>query len=124
KQQLYLTYAQSRRLHGKETCPGPSRFIHEIPVELIEEVRMRAAVSRTGGEYWDRKPSADRITPTRQEIEPVPGLRLGQQVVHAKFGEGVILNYEGRGDQARVQINFRRAGSKWLMVSYANLQPA
>ncbi len=123
KQQLYLTYAQSRRLHGKETCPGPSRFIHEIPVELIEEVRMRAAVSRPAAESWTPRPTAARA-PSRPEGEALPGLRLGQQVVHAKFGEGVILNYEGRGDQARVQVNFRRAGSKWLMVSYANLQPA
>ncbi|MEO5573374.1 MAG: DNA helicase II [Gammaproteobacteria bacterium] len=125
KQQLYLTHAQSRRLHGKENYATPSRFIHEIPVELIEEVRMRAVVTRPGGEYWDRPPRSNTnnsALPVRAGIESVPGLPLGQQVMHAKFGEGVVLNYEGKGDQARVQVNFRRAGSKWLMVTYANLQ--
>jgi DNA helicase-2/ATP-dependent DNA helicase PcrA len=124
KQQLYLTHAQSRRLHGKENYAIPSRFVHEIPVELIEEVRMRAMVTRPGGEYWDRPPrsNATNAPSARIEIEAMPGLRLGQQVVHAKFGEGVVLNYEGQGEQARVQVNFRRAGSKWLMVTYANLE--
>ena len=112
KRQLYLTNAESRRLHGKEMHASASRFIAEIPEELVEQVRMRAAVSRASVTY-----------PTSSyEAEPLPNLRLGQHVLHAKFGEGVVLNYEGRGEQARVQVNFRRAGSKWLMVAYANLQ--
>jgi DNA helicase-2/ATP-dependent DNA helicase PcrA len=113
KSQLYLTHAQTRRLHGKDSYPAPSRFIAEIPQELLEEVRMRATVARAAASF----PAA-----TGYEAEPLPGLRLGQHVLHAKFGEGVVLNYEGRGEQARVQVNFRQAGSKWLMVAYAHLQ--
>jgi DNA helicase-2/ATP-dependent DNA helicase PcrA len=113
KSQLYLTHAQTRRLHGKDSYPAPSRFIAEIPQELLEEVWMRATVARAAASF----PAAPGY-----EAEPLPGLRLGQHVLHAKFGEGVVLNYEGRGEQARVQVNFRQAGSKWLMVAYAHLQ--
>ncbi|MEW6353678.1 MAG: DNA helicase II [Pseudomonadota bacterium] len=114
KSELYLTYAQSRRLHGKEAYPNPSRFIAEIPAELTKEVRLRAQVSRP--QFPNPK------TSYVAESEAAPGLRLGQHVMHAKFGEGVVLNYEGKGEQARVQVNFRHAGSKWLMLAYANLQ--
>ena len=111
---LYLSYAEHRRLHGSESYCVPSRFLNEIPAELIQELRPRVQVSR---------PFA--AAPDRHAFAPQPeGLRLGQRVQHAKFGEGVVLNYEGQGAHARVQVNFESAGSKWLVVDYANLQPA
>ena len=67
--------------------------------------------------------STPRVAPSRPMFEDVPnGLRLGQRVSHAKFGEGVVLSHEGAGAQARVQVNFERAGAKWLVLAYANLQ--
>ncbi len=108
--QLCLTYAESRRLHGSETYPLPSRFLREIPAELIEEVRF-------GGGYARPAPWA----PLRAEASE--GFRLGQRVVHPKFGEGIVLNSEGRGASARIQVNFESGGSKWLVTAYAKLQP-
>jgi DNA helicase-2/ATP-dependent DNA helicase PcrA len=111
---LFITYAEHRRLHGSESYNMPSRFISEIPADLMDEIRPRVQVSR---------PFANRAV--EQPIEPGPvGLSLGQHVQHATFGDGVILNYEGQGAHARVQVNFETAGSKWLVVAYANLQPA
>jgi len=109
---LFLTYAESRRLHGKETYNTLSRFVREIPPDLIREVRPRAMISRPvslGGR---------RVEPEVSES----GLRLGQRVRHPKFGEGVVLNFEGQGAHARINVNFARQGSKWLVLSYANLE--
>jgi len=111
ERELYLTYAESRRLHGTETYPRPSRFLSELPVELLQEVRPRAHVTR---------PVALGNPALEPEISG--GLRLGQQVVHASFGEGVVTNYEGQGSSARVQVNFAGVGSKWLVLAYAKLQ--
>jgi DNA helicase-2/ATP-dependent DNA helicase PcrA len=110
--QLFLTYAEQRRLHGVDNYGQPSRFIKEIPEELIEEVRPRVQVSR---------PIA--VGRFRPEEPAVAGVRLGARVRHGKFGEGVILNVEGNGPHARVQVSFERQGTKWLMVQYANLEP-
>ena len=111
-QQLYLTYAESRRLHGQETYPMPSRFIKEVPAELMQEVRLGTRVSRpvSSGYQSSIKETSDS------------GFKMGQRVAHAKFGEGVVLNYEGSGAQARVQVNFASTGSKWLMLAYAKLE--
>jgi DNA helicase-2/ATP-dependent DNA helicase PcrA len=113
RKKLYLTHAECRRLYGKENYPRPSRFVREIPGEFLEEVRVRGTVSRP-------------VVQTRTAAAAAPndsGLRLGQRVRHAKFGEGVILQQEGAGAQARVQVNFSDVGSKWLMLAYANLEP-
>jgi len=109
---LVLTYAESRRLHGQEMYARPSRFLREIPPELLHEVRPRVQVSRPvyGG--------SERVAAA---IETAPPLKLGQRVRHASFGEGVVLDYEGSGAHTRVQINFEGAGSKWLVLAYANL---
>jgi DNA helicase-2/ATP-dependent DNA helicase PcrA len=115
--QLYLTYAETRRLHGQDTYNRPSRFLSEVPHELVQEVRMGGAVSRPYGS-GRAKASAGSFA----EVD-VPGLRMGQRVHHAKFGEGVVLQSEGSGERARVQINFQDVGAKWLMMGYANLQP-
>ena len=111
-QQLYLTYAESRRLYGRETYPRPSRFLREIPAEFLQEVRMRATISRPMTAV-QAKPA---MLQTQGRYKP------GQRVSHAKFGEGVILQIEGDGAQERVQINFKPVGVKWLMLAYAQLE--
>jgi DNA helicase-2/ATP-dependent DNA helicase PcrA len=118
KQILYITHAEQRRLHGTDSFALPSRFISEIPSELVEEIRPKVHVSRPtyaqGLSYATAKPARPR--------ESAGGIRLGQQVRHGKFGDGVVLNYEGQGAHARVQVNFESAGTKWLVLSYANLE--
>ena len=109
--QLYVTYAEQRRLYGVDTYGQPSRFISELPADLIEEIRPRLQVSRPvfvkrGGPL---------------EEAPSHGMRMGSRVRHSKFGDGVVLNFEGNGPHARIQVNFERQGTKWLMLSYANL---
>ena len=114
-QQLYLTYAESRRIYGKESYSRPSRFLREIPAELIQEVRMRGHVNRP---MMADKPMSSITKAISQERR----FKLGQRVGHAKFGEGVVLQLEGEGAQERAQINFKQAGVKWLMLSFAQLE--
>jgi DNA helicase-2/ATP-dependent DNA helicase PcrA len=117
--QLYLTYAEQRRMHGVDSYGAPSRFIAEIPAELIEEVRPRVQVSRPA----HVPPRQSNGTRAQRFVDEEPGgLRLGQRVRHQKFGDGVVLNLEGHGAHARVQVNFERQGTKWLMMGYANLE--
>jgi DNA helicase-2/ATP-dependent DNA helicase PcrA len=110
-QQLYLTYAESRRLYGRESYPRPSRFLREIPAEFLQEVRMRATISRP----------VTAVKPQAASQQATGSYKLGQRVGHAKFGEGVVLQMEGSGAQERVQINFNQVGVKWLMLAYAKL---
>jgi DNA helicase II / ATP-dependent DNA helicase PcrA len=110
--QLYITYAEQRRLYGVDTYGQPSRFIGEFPPELIEEIRPRLQVSRPV--YIKRSSTLDE--------SPAAGMRMGSRVRHSKFGDGVVLNFEGNGPHARIQVNFERQGTKWLMLSYANLE--
>jgi DNA helicase-2/ATP-dependent DNA helicase PcrA len=121
---LYLTYAESRRLHGKESFNRVSRFVHEIPAEQIEEVRLNATVRRPygGGQSGDSSLLSGGGSLASAEI-PSTDLRLGQTVTHAKFGTGVVTNFEGSGPKARVEVNFEAVGSKWLVVGFAKLQP-
>jgi DNA helicase-2/ATP-dependent DNA helicase PcrA len=109
--ELYLSHAEQRRLHGTDSFAQASRFIGEIPAELVEEVRPRLNVAqpmfRRGGGLQE---------------EQAFSLRLGQRVRHGKFGEGIVLSYEGAGAHARVQVNFADSGAKWLVMSYANLE--
>jgi len=109
--QLYITYAEQRRLYGVDTYGQPSRFISELPAELVEEIRPRLQVSR---------PVFVKRSATLEE-SPAPNMRMGSRVRHSKFGDGVVLNFEGNGPHARIQVNFERQGTKWLMLSYANL---
>jgi DNA helicase II / ATP-dependent DNA helicase PcrA len=111
---LTLSYAEQRRLHGMEMMGTPSRFLREIPAALLREVRPRAGFSRP---TWSPSPA-----PAWQE-PPSGGLRLGQRVAHASFGEGIVVDSEGSGAHARVQVNFESAGAKWLVLAYANLSP-
>jgi len=110
--QLYLCHAESRRLHGSENYPFPSRFLREIPPELIEEVR-GGGVSRPG-----------RATTASLSAPAAGGFQLGQRVSHPKFGPGTVLNSEGKGASARIQVNFEAVGAKWLVLAYARLEPA
>ena len=115
RQKLVLTYAEARRLHGQDMYGMPSRFLREIPASLLNEVRPRVQVSRPASGF------ATRPAPGHASLE-TPGLKLGQTVTHAKFGPGVVTDYEGSGAHARVQVNFANEGSKWLVLAYANLQ--
>jgi DNA helicase-2/ATP-dependent DNA helicase PcrA len=116
KQTLFITHAEQRRMHGSDNYAQPSRFISEIPAEHVEEIRPRVQVSRP---MRTAQPSTRRRTATGVGNEL--GVRLGQRVRHKKFGDGVILNCEGQGAHARVEVNFESAGTKWLVLSYANL---
>ncbi|MDH4562923.1 DNA helicase II [Pseudomonas sp. BN411] len=116
-QRLVLTYAETRRLYGSETYNKVSRFVREVPPQLIREVRLNNSISRpmgAGGRHGSIFDGA---------AVPETPFSLGQRVQHALFGEGTILNFEGAGAQARVQVKFESEGSKWLMLAYAKLQP-
>jgi len=115
---LYFTYAEQRRLHGVDQYGTPSRFIAEVPSELIEEVRPRLQVSRP------LHAASDRARGTARYEEPSSdcGMRLGQRVRHGRFGEGVVLRLDGYGQGAQVEVNFERLGRKVLMLAYANLE--
>jgi DNA helicase-2/ATP-dependent DNA helicase PcrA len=108
---LYVTYAEQRRMYGVDSYGQPSRFLSELPAELIEEVRPRIQVSRP-----------TFAARNLREETTVPSMRMGSRVRHGKFGEGIVLNFEGNGPHARIQVNFERQGTKWLMLSYANLE--
>ena len=147
--QLYVTYAEQRRLHGMDSYNAPSRFIQEVPSNLVEEVRPRArsaVLGGAGGRFergWGGGSGVDRAgygggggaghggggsggtRAGRAGAGTAPaegGIRLGARVRHGKFGDGVVLNLEGQGPHARVEVNFERQGAKWLMLSYANLE--
>ena len=116
-QKLYITYAESRRLHGADTFNPPSRFIKEIPTKFMDEIRPRA---QTKTAYTRRDFASAKET--KYKVEDEIGYALGQKVLHPSFGEGIVLNYEGTGEAARVQINFDGSGTKWLVLSFAKLE--
>jgi DNA helicase-2/ATP-dependent DNA helicase PcrA len=117
--ELYLTYAEQRRLHGVDSYNAPSRFIREIPEALLEELRPRVRNTQMAIASSERR---ERPSAALSETPPTPGMRLGARVRHGKFGEGVVLNVEGQGPHARVHVNFEHQGAKWLMLSYAHLE--
>jgi DNA helicase-2/ATP-dependent DNA helicase PcrA len=118
-QQLYLTYAETRRLHGSDSYNRPSRFVAELPKNLVEEVRLRGTLSRPlAPARFGRLASGGAVL---MEEDDAP-LRIGQRVNHGKFGEGVVLGCEGQGDRSVVRVNFAGAGEKRLMLGYANLE--
>ena len=114
-QELYLTYAESRRLHGRDTYNRPRRFLLEIPQDLLSEVRMKASTQGLFSGGYAGGGGGGMFE------ETADGMRMGQRVMHGKYGEGVVLQFEGNGERAKVQVNFAE-GAKWLMVGYANLQ--
>lgn len=106
KQKLVISHAQMRRLQGEDRYNRPSRFVAEIPTQFIRKVRNPSRVSR----------------PQLQSQCANAPFPLGSTVKHKQFGSGVVMNYEGEGEHLRVQVNFLDAGTKWLVLSYANLQ--
>ena len=132
--QLYFTYAEQRRLHGIDNHNAPSRFLQDVPSSMLEEVRPRIRFSHTpaasGHDWEDRvgrgesrgRQRGDGLWKTPLTEVLGGSMRLGTRVRHGKFGEGTVLNIEGQGPHARVQVNFEQQGSKWLMLQYANLE--
>ena len=119
-EQLYLTCAEVRRLYGRENTTSPSRFLSEVPESLVEDVRAGAGL---------RTRAVKKINPNIAHINASGGteassLRLGATVNHKKFGPGTVVMIEGQGEHARVQVRFEKSGSKWLVLAYANLEPA
>ena len=110
REQLVMTAAEHRRLYGQDMYPMPSRFVSEIPEHLVNEVRSKPTVSQP-------------LYAPATAASSVNGISVGQRVVHAKFGEGTVVNLEGSGAHARVEVNFEYSGTKWLVMAYANLQP-
>jgi DNA helicase-2/ATP-dependent DNA helicase PcrA len=134
RKRLYLTYAQSRMLHGQMRYGVVSRFIDELPQALCKWLtprgaRFSAAFAPRTDLWSDVRESSSHPSPHRgsivREMAPAYGgypFNIGQNVRHAKFGDGVVLGCEGRGADARVQVKFRDEGVKWLAVEYAKLQ--
>ncbi|GAB4168801.1 MAG: DNA helicase II [Wenzhouxiangellaceae bacterium] len=108
RERLYLSYAETRQLHGQTLLGAPSRFLAEIPSELIEEIRPRLGSSRPA------------LAPSVADTGLPP---LGGRVRHARFGEGTVVAAEGQGHNARIQVNFDDAGMKWLVAGFAKLEP-
>ena len=113
REKLFVTHAESRRMHGTEMLARPSRFLGEMPAELIDEVRPRVQVTRPlyAGRHVEISASLDEQLP----------VKLGQRVNHPSFGDGVVVSAEGSGAHTRLQVNFEGAGTKWLVAAYANL---
>ncbi|WP_372717212.1 DNA helicase II [Immundisolibacter sp.] len=153
RERLFITYAESRRIHGETRPAMASRFVGEIPAEFLTEVRLRGTVSQPvaarpsrgyGDSFgksrpdWTHSNNAAQALPVAARTRPkntwnvpakVPeksdsGLWVGQSVRHGKFGEGIITDLEGQGPRTRVQVKFAAAGSKWLMLDMAGLVPA
>jgi DNA helicase-2/ATP-dependent DNA helicase PcrA len=142
RKQLYMSYAEVRRVHGVEQIGAPSMFIKEIPAEYIVETRPRAGILRPafaqpsrsygGGGYgsggYGSRGGSGYAAPARTQTtaataNEIPGgYKLGGRVRHPKFGEGTILAFDGDGDRMRVEVRFREAGTKWLMLAQAKLE--
>ncbi len=116
---LVISYAETRRLYGNETYNKVSRFVREVPPHLLQEVRLSNSVTRPYGN--DNRNMGGGSLFAGSAVPDTP-FSLGQRVQHSLFGEGTILNFEGSGAQARVQVNFENEGSKWLMLAYAKLE--
>lgn len=112
RKKLYLSYAESRRVNGNQTPRYMSRFVTEIPSELLQEIRLRTRIMR---------PVAF-ASPQRIDHDTGIDFQLGERVVHRTYGEGVVLNYEGKGPQAQIQVKFSDSGTKWLLAELAKLE--
>ena len=121
RRRLYLSFAQSRMLHGQTHYAMVSSFLRELPDELLHWITPRKAARNTFTPSYAQYAALDASpSPTPRPVN-ASGWRIGQNVEHAKFGEGVVLNVEGSGADARVQVKFRKTGSKWLSLEYAKL---
>ncbi|HEY6513420.1 MAG TPA: 3'-5' exonuclease, partial [Burkholderiaceae bacterium] len=144
RKRLYLSFSQTRMLHGQTRYHVKSRFLDELPDGALKWLTPRnqgfgSGYARQYQEAWARgrglgsvvgvgrvEPSAPSAIDLRRSVTATPSgpaLRIGQSVFHNKFGEGVIVTLEGQGDDARAQINFGRHGAKWLALAVAKLTP-
>ena len=119
RRRLYLSHAQSRMLHGQTRYSLPSRFLDELPEQVLLSLNRRAEPAYPSG--GTQAPAAPQRSP---QTGSDTGYKVGQSVTHAKFGTGIIIDFEGRGADARVQVKFREAGTKWLALAYAKLSAA
>lgn len=103
---LFMTHAEVRRMFGKESYHRPSRFLQEIPPELVDDVRFRTKVSRP-------QPMANAYQPQAQGL-----FKIGQEVNHRIFGDGTVLDCEGDGEDMKVKVRFANVGTKMLIASY------
>jgi DNA helicase-2/ATP-dependent DNA helicase PcrA len=108
---LVISHAEIRRLYGREEYHRPSRFLRELPEQLLDEVRVKTRF----------QPAVSSSTKVAFAQKNDSGLALGQNVSHAKFGQGVVLAVEGKGAHTRIQVKFAEHGTKWLVLAYANL---
>jgi DNA helicase-2/ATP-dependent DNA helicase PcrA len=113
-QQLYLCYAEVRRQYGREQYHKPSRFLAELPSDLIHAIRPKSSKVY-------RAPSMPSFM--AQDVKVDCPFQVGQQVSHSHFGSGVVLALEGQGEQMRIQVRFNQHGAKWLVLAYAKLKP-
>ncbi|MBI5626591.1 MAG: DNA helicase II, partial [Nitrosomonadales bacterium] len=122
---LYLSFAQSRMLHGQVNYGMASSFLRELPEGLLHWLTPRFSVRKTVETFLPAQTLSPNPPPAGgwgEHVSAGEGVwRLGQRVSHQKFGEGVITGIEGSGADARVQVNFKHAGSKWLALEYAKL---
>ncbi len=122
RQRLYLSHAQSRMLHGKVRYGIPSRFLDEIPEEFLKRLNAKPATRSGGGRDYNELPAMMSKQQSSNQKNSMPW-KIGQQVAHAKFGNGVVVSYEGNANDMRVQVNFGREGLKWLALEFAKLNP-
>jgi DNA helicase-2/ATP-dependent DNA helicase PcrA len=122
RQRLYLSHAQSRMLHGKVRYGIPSRFLDEIPEELLKRLNSKPITKSGYGRDYNELPAMMSKQQSNQQKSAMPW-KIGQQVAHAKFGNGVVVSYEGNANDMRVQVNFGREGLKWLAMEFAKLNP-
>lgn len=121
RKKLVLCYAESRRWHGVETYNRPSRFLSEMPNTVLQEVRPRVQIMRPATFGRDVSGFLAERGLLRAGVIATPPMKLGARVRHASFGEGIVVDFEGAGSHARVQINFEDEGRKWLVLAFANL---
>jgi DNA helicase-2/ATP-dependent DNA helicase PcrA len=124
RRRLYLSYTQSRMLHGQTRYGIASRFFREIPENLMRRINPRPKMADSGSSRSGPRAASPSVVSRQPSLAPDSPWRIGQSVVHATFGAGVIVGAEGRDAEARVQVNFRKSGLKWLMLEYAKLLPA
>jgi DNA helicase II / ATP-dependent DNA helicase PcrA len=122
RQRLYLSHAQSRMLHGKVRYGIPSRFLDEIPEELLKRLNSKPVARSGSNRDYSELPAMMSKQQSSTQKNAMPW-KIGQQVAHTKFGNGVVVSYEGNANDMRVQVNFGREGLKWLALEFAKLTP-
>ena len=123
RQRLYLSHAQSRMLHGKVRYGIPSRFLDEIPEKLLKHLNSKPVSKPSYSRDYNELPQIMNTQQQSRDQKCAMPWKIGQQVAHAKFGNGVVVSYEGNASDMRVQVNFGREGLKWLAMEFAKLTP-